>query len=485
MLLQRKEDIMKRGTKRIGIVLTVIMVCGVILLSAGNVLAASSVVIGKAKLTAAQDIVPPVAGEKITFPTFIKVEAAQLVLTDNTTYRVSTTWFDRDGGVPYDEEAGDPGKEFTAGTWLLLLSIQCDGGTLLPPGTVFDAAGLSQIQFGGLTWKENNHTETSVVYEAEFQVVPAAKTKIQEFTLKTNGTFSAPVAGTPLTYPNIVSVASTNPAGLEKKLQVTYGWWSSAENRMYYQDQGHTGTFGPGEYRLNVFVELVDMNRYEIVWENFDYGKTLHEIHLGGAAFHVGALSENIIDYETVFTAKQPSLADCTVAKVADQTFTGKAIRPKVTVKAGSTTLTAGTDYTITFKNNKSVGKATVTIIGRGKYSGTKKVIFRIVPRGTVIRSAAGTLRKGKVSVRVSWKKQSSKMAAKRITGYQLQFASDKKFTKNVKTVTVSGWKKTSKTVTGFKAAKKYYVRIRTYQTVSKKKYTSKWSKIKTAKVKK
>ena len=44
-----------------------------------------------------------------------------------------------------------------------------------------------------------------------------------------------------------------------------------------------------------------------------------------------------------------------------------------------------------------------------------------------------------------------------RISGYQIQIAADKKFTKNKKTVTVKGYNKISKRVTKLKGGKKCY----------------------------
>ena len=90
-----------------------------------------------------------------------------------------------------------------------------------------------------------------------------------------------------------------------------------------------------------------------------------------------------------------------------------------------------------------------------------------------------------KKAITVKWAKQSAKMAKSRITGYQIQLATNKKFTKNKKTVNVKGYKKVSKKVTKLKGGKTYYVKIRTYKTIKGKKYYSKWSKVKTIKTKK
>ena len=49
----------------------------------------------------------------------------------------------------------------------------------------------------------------------------------------------------------------------------------------------------------------------------------------------------------------------------------------------------------------------------------------------------------------------------------------------------MKGYKKVSKKMTGLKGGKRYYVRIRTYKTVSGVRYYSPWSKVRTVKTKK
>ena len=83
------------------------------------------------------------------------------------------------------------------------------------------------------------------------------------------------------------------------------------------------------------------------------------------------------------------------------------------------------------------------------------------------------------------WKKLTAKMAAARVTGYEIQIATNSKFTKGVKSYAIKGYSKSSKAVSKLKAKKKYYVRIRTYMTVKGKKYCSPWSKAKSVKTRK
>ena len=90
-----------------------------------------------------------------------------------------------------------------------------------------------------------------------------------------------------------------------------------------------------------------------------------------------------------------------TIAAIADQTYTGSAIEPAVTVKDGETTLALGTDYTIGYSANVNVGTATATITGMGNYSGSREATFTIV-YPTVTTSyvdASGTLHENVVAI--------------------------------------------------------------------------------------
>ena len=73
---------------------------------------------------------------------------------------------------------------------------------------------------------------------------------------------------------------------------------------------------------------------------------------------------------------------------------------------------------------------------------------------------------------KIKWKKKSG------ITGYQIQYSTNSKFKNGNKSIKIKSAKTVSKKITKLKAAKKYYVRIRTYKG---KKY-SKWSKVKSIK---
>ncbi|MDD3747268.1 MAG: InlB B-repeat-containing protein [Anaerostipes sp.] len=75
------------------------------------------------------------------------------------------------------------------------------------------------------------------------------------------------------------------------------------------------------------------------------------------------------------------SITKATVSKIKSVTYSGFYKKPSVTVKYAGKKLKNGSDYTLSYKNNKKVGKATVTIKGKGNYTGTKKVTFKIKTR--------------------------------------------------------------------------------------------------------
>ena len=75
-------------------------------------------------------------------------------------------------------------------------------------------------------------------------------------------------------------------------------------------------------------------------------------------------------------------------------TYDGKAKEPAVTVKDGSTALTAGTDYTVTYADNVNAGTATATVTGAGKYKGTARASFTISKAAPSLKFAKSSLTK-------------------------------------------------------------------------------------------
>ena len=178
-------------------------------------------------------------------------------------------------------------------------------------------------------------------------------------------------------------------------------------------------------------------------------------------------------DVKSIKTANN-DITKATVSGISTKAFTGKPITQNVTVKVGNTVLKNGTDYTVSYSNNKKVGKATVKITGKGKYGGVITKTFKINPAKQEIQKLTA---KSKAFF-VDWAQKGS------ATGYEIQYATNSKFT-SAKKVTITNNKTDKTTVSKLSANKKYYVRVRSYTTVGGTKYYGAWSAVKNVTTKK
>jgi len=88
------------------------------------------------------------------------------------------------------------------------------------------------------------------------------------------------------------------------------------------------------------------------------------------------------------FRINQKGVSNLTITlQTNNYTYDGTAKTPSVTVRDGTTTLTNGTHYTVSYNNNINAGTATVTITGRGNYSGTTTKTFTIGKRNVTIKA--------------------------------------------------------------------------------------------------
>ncbi len=183
-------------------------------------------------------------------------------------------------------------------------------------------------------------------------------------------------------------------------------------------------------------------------------------------------LTCSICGYHTVKTEVIPKISSVKLSKTKF-TYSGKSIKPSVTVYDSEGKAIPDSAYTVSYANNKKIGTAKVTVSFSGDYSGVKALSFTINPKGTRLTK----LTAGKKKASVKWAKN------KTVSGYEIQY-SLKKNMKSAKTKTAKKVKTTKLTVKKLKSKKVYYIRIRTYKTVGGRKYYSSWSKVKKVKTK-
>ncbi len=168
-------------------------------------------------------------------------------------------------------------------------------------------------------------------------------------------------------------------------------------------------------------------------------------------------------------TAKQIKNTSIKLDKT-QMVYIGKVIKPGVLVTDGKITLEEGVDYTLSYKNNKKMGKASVVMKGMGNYTGSVTKYFYVVPKKV---TGLKVTQKTKSSGTITYKKQSG------VKGYQIELY---KGSKKVRTVN------STKTTVKIKTLKKntlYKVRVRAYIKVGKTKKYGAYSKKVSLKTKK
>ena len=83
--------------------------------------------------------------------------------------------------------------------------------------------------------------------------------------------------------------------------------------------------------------------------------------------------------FTITINAKPITDDDVTFANISDQTYTGSAIKPAPSISYNGTSLVSGTDYSATYVYNTKPGVASITVTGKGNYSGSKVITFNII----------------------------------------------------------------------------------------------------------
>lgn len=173
-----------------------------------------------------------------------------------------------------------------------------------------------------------------------------------------------------------------------------------------------------------------------------------------------------ISDMTATLKINSKNISSVSISSIGNQIYTGKDLKPSVTVKDGTITLKDGTDYTVSCTNNKNTGKATVTITGKGNYTGTKTTIFNIIP--SQVKSFKTKSQKEK-EITLQWTKNGGN-----VTGYKLyQYNS-----KTKKWYYVGKTSNTNYTIKKLTAGTNHKFKIRAYTTIDNKQYFGDYSSV-------
>ena len=214
-----------------------------------------------------------------------------------------------------------------------------------------------------------------------------------------------------------------------------------------------------------------DANGYTVVYGSMRQGASKKSKSSGSGY----SFDDDDEDWGYSKSSKSGSISKASVSLSATKLiYNGSARKPAVAVKLNGKKLVKGRDYTLTFKNNIRPGQATVTITGKGSYSGSKTVAYYIAPRTLTLRKLSSP---AKYKIKAVWNREPV------ATGYNIQVSANSGFG-SVKNYYVKNNNTVTKTISGLTSGRRYFVRVRAYKQISTRKICGKFSAVKKITVK-
>lgn len=191
-------------------------------------------------------------------------------------------------------------------------------------------------------------------------------------TVGTDYTVSDLTGTEPGSYPVTVAGTGNYTGEVTKSFTISKAQISSAAITYDAGPYGYTGK----EWKPEVTVSfnsatLTAGNDYTVSYENNINAGTA-KIIITGIGDHFTGLTEK------TFTINSAEISGCTFAPIADVTYNTKAHTPEVTVAISGRTLEADKDYTVSYASNVIAGTATVTVTGKGNFTGSANTTFTI-----------------------------------------------------------------------------------------------------------
>ena len=130
-------------------------------------------------------------------------------------------------------------------------------------------------------------------------------------------------------------------------------------------------TYDGKEKKPSVTVKIggKEISDYSVSYSN--------NVNAGTAKVTVTATGDYHGTKELTFTIHKANVQDASVSGLSDKTFNGKGQTQDVSVKVNGRTL-SGSDYSVSYSNNVQPGTATMTIKGKGNYTGSKNFTFKV-----------------------------------------------------------------------------------------------------------
>lgn len=147
---------------------------------------------------------------------------------------------------------------------------------------------------------------------------------------------------------------------------------------LYGSEYSYTGS--PIVPKLYVYYKSPNSYITRTLEENKDYTVQCSDnINVGTATVTITGMGEYEGTVSKTFSITKRSISGYEVKiSVADATYTGYNITPKITAALNGKTLTEGVDYTVDAVSAKDAGSQRITIRGKGNFDGSTTEYFRI-----------------------------------------------------------------------------------------------------------
>lgn len=271
---------------------------------------------------------------------------------------VTFKFFDEDGNQVSDQP-------FPVGKYKVTASCE-DADTIYTAEKEFEVVARElteeNVTFGeNLVYTGNELTQTVTVTVGG-----------KELTKDTDYTVTGLTGTEPGSYPVTVTGTGNYTGEVTKSFTISKAQISSAAITYDAGPYGYTGK----EWKPEVTVSfnsatLTAGNDYTVSYENNINAGTA-KIIITGIGDHFTGLTEK------TFTINSAEISGCTFAPIADVTYNTKAHTPEVTVAISGRTLEADKDYTVSYASNVNAGTATVTVTGKGNFTGSANTTFTI-----------------------------------------------------------------------------------------------------------
>ena len=271
---------------------------------------------------------------------------------------VTFKFFDKDGNQVSDQP-------FPVGKYKVTASCE-DADTIYTAEKEFEVVARElteeNVTFGeNLVYTDNELTQTVTVTVGG-----------KELTKDTDYTVTGLTGTEPGSYPVTVTGTGNYTGEVTKSFTISKAQISSAAITYDAGPYGYTGK----EWKPEVTVSfnsatLTAGNDYTVSYENNINAGTA-KIIITGIGDHFTGLTEK------TFTINSAEISGCTFAPIADVTYNTKAHTPEVTVAISGRTLEADKDYTVSYASNVNAGTATVTVTGKGNFTGSANTTFTI-----------------------------------------------------------------------------------------------------------